>query len=394
LRIISGLAVVVAVLVALGGGAALRERSGALDDARDSAEHLVLVQSVQIRLAQADADVTNSFLGFGLEPESQRLEYIDAIKAASRDLTVAANASSDDARVLGDANAALTRYTGYIGSARANNRLGKPVGANYLTTASALLGEEVLKPLEARAKADDAKLESAYSRAAHASLWLALVAVIGLGVLVWAQFYLARHSRRILNIPLAAATVGLLVALIVAGVAMVVAQSKANDVRDGSLANARALSKSRVAAFTAKSIESLTLIQRGSATAEDKAWSAQMKTAKNSLPRDNGAAREALEAYSVLHVSINEADFKGNWEAAVASAIAPGTDSKPSANSQFRAYDKASAESLKTQATSATNDLGQAGGSLLPAGILVVLIGLLAAIGAWWGISLRLDEYR
>jgi hypothetical protein len=38
--------------------------------------------------------------------------------------------------------------------------------------------------------------------------------------------------------------------------------------------------------------------------------------------------------------------------------------------------------------------LAKAGDLLLPAGILIVMLGLLAAVSAWWGFTLRLDEYR
>jgi hypothetical protein len=403
LRIISGLAVLAAVLVALGGGAALRERSAALDEANRSAEHLILVQRVQVNLVQANANATNSFLKFGLEPEDQRLAYIATIEAASRDLAQAADASPQDAAAMGRVNADLTRYTGYIGSARANNRFGNPVGANYLGTASDLLiaaptetaaRETMVTELAKRADADRVKIDAAYSRATHASWWLALVALIGLGVLIWAQFYLARHSRRILNVPLAAATVGLLVALITAAGAMAVAQSKANDVKDGSLANATALSRSRVAAFTAKSYESLTLINRGSGNEKDAAWTSVMATAKSALPAGSTEAAKALDDYAALHRTINATDVKGDWDTAVKRAVDPGTSAKPSANTQFQAYDRATGAALTSQAREATTDLGDAGGALLPAGILVVIVGLLAAMGAWWGISLRLDEYR
>jgi hypothetical protein len=390
LRVVSAMAVLAAVLVALGGGAALRERSGALDEAKRSAAHLVLVQSVQIRLAQADADVTNSFLRFGLEPVQQRTDYIDSIRTASRDLTLAANASPEDADALGKANAELTRYTGYIGSARANNRQGLPVGANYLTTASDLLTEQVVPKLEARAAADQEKIDSAYTRAGLAALWLGLVAVIGFGVLIGAQVYLARRSRRILNVPLAAATVGLLVALIFAGGAMAVAQSRANKVRDGGLANATALSTSRVAAFNAKSDESLTLINRGSGTASDKEWTEDFQAAKSALPRTSGAASPLVD-YRTRHAEIRKLDLAGNWDRAVAEATA----SRPgSANAAFQDYAQQTEKALTAEAATVSSGLDKAGNALLPAGILVVIVGLLAAIGAWWGISLRLDEYR
>lgn len=391
LRIISGVAVLAAVTVALGGGAALRERSAALDEAKRSAAHLVLVQSVQVRLAEADADVTNSFLKFGLEPVGQRLDYITSIQNASRDLTVAANASAADAAALGQANAALTRYTGYIGSARANNRQGLPVGANYLTTASALLRSDVVPQLEKSAANDQVRIDSAYSRAVHASWWLALVALLGLGVLFWAQYYLAQHSRRILNLPLASATVGLVVALVFAAGAMALAQSRANDVRDGGLANTTDLSRSRVSAFNAKSTESLTLINRGSGTEADPDWTKSMNAATAALPPVAADSRAALDTYASKHVEIRDLDVAGNWDKAVAAATATGGQT---ANAAFQGYAQSTEKTLKAEAATVTSGLDKAGNALLPAGILVVLVGLLAGIGAWWGISLRLDEYR
>jgi hypothetical protein len=392
LRIVSAVAVLSAVLLAIGGGAALRERATALDAAKTSAAHLVLVQSVQIRLAQADADATNSFLGFGrLEPEAQRLEYIASVATASRDLARAASASEDDARTLGEANAALTRYTGYVSSARANNRVFLPVGANYLSTASDLLRNDIVPKLEARAAADQKNIDAAYSRAAHAAWWLTLVALVGLGGLIWAQVYLARHSRRIVNLPLAAATVGLLVSLIVAAGAMAVAQSSAKNVRDGALTQATDLSRSRVNAFTAKSREALTLIARGSATEADPLWKAAMSKATQSLPRGNVAAAQALDNYAAEHAKINGRDVSGDWKGAVNQAI--GTSST-SANALFQTYDSLSAKALGVQAAETTSRLDKAGNGLLPAGLLIVLVGLLAAVAAWWGVTLRLDEYR
>jgi hypothetical protein len=399
LRIVSGVSVLAAVLIALGGGAALRERSTAIDEAQSSAAHLVLVQSVQVHLAQANADATNSFLGFGrIEPQAQRLDYISSIEAASRDLALAAQGSAADAETLGAANIQLTRYTGYISSARANNLEALPVGANYLSTANALLRNDdpavkdgIFDKLQARAAADQKQIDDAYSRAGHAALWLALVVVVGLGVLVWSQWFLARHSRRIVNLPLAASTVAVLVALVVATAAMAVAESKAKDVRGGVLYQATRLSESRVAAFTAKSQESLTLIARGSATADDAAWTKSITDAKADLPIGNDVAAKALADYATEHQKINKLDVDGNWKGAVTQAITSGSTS---ANGLFGVYDTQTQQALDERALATRTGLADAGNALLPAGILIVLLGLLAAVGAWWGVTLRLDEYR
>jgi len=391
LRIVSMIAVLAAVITAVGGGAALRERSAGLSSASKASAHLVLLQAVQTKLVQADADATNSFLSFGLEPPSQQLDYIASIRAASQDLTLAAGASAADAQALGPANAALTRYTGYVASARANNLQGLAVGASYLTTARQLLTDKIVPQLNLRSKADQHTIISAYSRAHHASWWLALVALLGVGGLIWAQIYVARHSRRILNLPLAASTAGLLVALIVAVATMAIAQSKADSVHDGAMAQADALSRSRVAAFNAKSIESLTLIRRGTGTPADQAWADPMKKATSALPRADSAAAAALAGYAVQHRAIRALDNKGDWQGARIKAVAP---TKSSANAQFTAYAQQTEKALTQQANATTSGLSTARRGLLPAGILVLIVGLLAAMGAWWGISLRLDEYR
>lgn len=391
LRVVSGLAVLAAVLIAIGGGAALNDRSAALDEAKRASAHLVLLQSVQTNLVQADADATNSFLSFGLEPPNQRLDYIASIKAASHDLAVAADASPADASALGGANAALTRYTGYVSSARANNLQGLQVGASYLQTASALLQSDIVPQLAARSAADVKAIDSAYSRANHAAWWLALVALVGVGGLIWAQFYLAQHSRRIINLPLAASTAALLVALIVAAGAMALAQSRATDVRSGALSQAKALSTSRVSAFNAKSIESLTLISRGSGPTLDPTWQTAFKKATSSLPSADGSAGRTLAAYGEQHVAIRKLDDAGNWDGARKLAIRTGPGS---ANAQFTSYAAQTKGALRDQATATASGLDRAGNALLPAAILIILVGLLAAIGAWWGVTLRLDEYR
>src|SRR3954447_24820543 len=271
LRMISAMAVIATVLAAVLGGAALRERSAALAEGAATAEHLLLVQDIQTNVTEADAVASNSFLRAGLELPAQRARYSAAIATATRELAIAARASSEDAQALGAVNAALATYLGRVESARANNRQGLPVGASYLATASALLTSEVVPPLEARAAADAATMDAAYARAGNARWWLALAALVGLGGLVWAQLYLVQHSRRIVNVPLAASTVGLLVALVLASAAMALAQSKADGVRHGALWEATDLSRSRVAAFGAKSVESLALIKRGSGAELDPA---------------------------------------------------------------------------------------------------------------------------
>lgn len=392
LRLIALGAVVSVVISALLGAWALQMRSSALDKAAASSSHLLLLQNVQTNLVQADAAATNSFLGYGLEPEAQRLDYIASLEAASNDLALAAQHSDADAQALGEANAALTRYSGYISSARANNRQGLPVGANYLETASSLLSTGVIEKLEERVTADKAAVESAFSQGANARWLLLLAVVIGIGGLVYAQLQVTRHSHRYVNIPAAISTVGLVVVLAASAVIMSSAQSEASDVRNGPLEKATGLSDSRVAAFSAKATESLTLIARGSATADDDDWNGLITTARQEL--DGLAypqASSALDDYVAGHEQVNGLDVKGNWDDAV--ELATATD-EGSVNALFDRYADLTQDDLNTQRDAASDRLADANNQLLPTGILLLVVGLLCAAGAWWGVSLRLDEYR
>jgi hypothetical protein len=245
--------------------------------------------------------------------------------------------------------------------------------------------------LQALSIRDADKVDAAYSRSTRALWWFLIAVLIGLGGLIGAQVWLGRTFRRILNVPLAACSAVLLLALAAGAGAMALAQSRADDVRHGSLAKATELSRSRVAAFDAKSNESLTILKRGSATTADAAWSTAIKTATSALPAGNSDAAAALESYVTKHKALNALHAAGNWVKAKDLAIGTSTTS---ANAQFQIYAAKTKSVLEAQASAASSGLDSAGNVLLPAGLLVLAAGLLAAAGAWWGFSLRLDEYR
>lgn len=392
LRLIAIGAVLSVVISALLGAWALQLRSSALDRAASSSAHLLLLQNVQTKLMQADADATNAFLGSGLEPQPPRLDYIASLGAASRDLGLAAQHSTADAQALGAANAALTRYAGYVASARANNRQNLQVGASYLKTASDLLRSDVIPHLQDRSKADSDAVNSAFSRAANVRWLLLLAAVIGVGGLLYAQILLTRHSHRYVNLPAAASAIGLVVVLVASAVVMSSAQSEASDVRQGPLEKASGLSDSRVSAFDAKASESLTLIARGSATEADTEWKRLYAKALGEI--DGSAypdAKDALEQYDTAHTKVNTQDVNGDWDYAVKAAT---STSNGSVNALFTRYANLTAKSLDTQASATADRLSSANDRLLPFSLILLIVGLLCAAGAWWGVSLRLDEYR
>ena len=95
--------------------------------------------------------------------------------------------------------------------------------------------------------------------------------------------------------------------------------------------------------------------------------------------------------YASVHEQIRKLDDAGNWDGAV--QLATGTGSK-SGNATFASFDTSSGEQLNSLGEDTASQLDQAGGWLPFAAVLGLVAGIVAALCAWWGVSLRLEEYR
>ena len=95
--------------------------------------------------------------------------------------------------------------------------------------------------------------------------------------------------------------------------------------------------------------------------------------------------------YVLTHTQIRKSDDGGQWEQAVKQAI--GSDAT-SANATFGAFDAYSGAALTSSSRAASDSLGAPRTWLPFAAWLGLLVGIAAAVSAWWGVSLRLEEYR
>jgi len=396
LRLIGAGCVLACLIFALLGASAFQARSNALAEARADAAQLVRVQGIRISLVQADASATNAFLIGGLEPSALRANYEQGVAAASGLITEASRANPADAAELGRVNQALTQYTGLIASARANNRQGFPDGTAYLRQASGVLRTQILPALARVNDANAARVASAYDDAAAAWLRLGLAALLGLGALVAGQVWLARRTHRVLNPPLVVATGIMLIAVVGGGVVLAGQQAAAERIGNGAYQAAAALAQARIAAYDAKSNESLTLIQRGSGQAYQTAWLAAVAEARAQLQRaeaagGGSAAIEPLNAWIQVHQQIRTKDDGGDWDAAVRLATGSGSGTS---NAAFQAFADASQQALTREAAAVSDGLNSVHLPLLIIGWLVLVVGMAAAVATWWGFSLRLEEYR
>lgn len=377
---------------------AASSRAASLSDARADAAQLVRIQTIRTNLVFAAANLTNAFLVGGLEPPAARSAYEQGIATASRTLTEAAAMSSADAGTLGEINDGISRYAGLVESARANNRLGYPIGAAYLRQANQLLVHDVLQPLEALGRSEQERVDNSYAASARAMTWLVIGAGIALVVLIVVQYWLSARTRRTFNLPLLGATAGVVLLGAVLAGTMVWSQSRAQHARDHAYFGTVELATARIDAFNAKSAESLTLIARGSGQAYESNYQYLAANAKKILDDaaarggpDERAAAQAFAAYQTLHTTIRQADDGGNWDRAVALA----TGNKPGdANAVFRIFDTASAKALDERSGQLRDDLGTARGPLTPVAWIALIVGVLAGGLSVRGFVLRLREYR
>ena len=388
------LTAVVAVLFGLAAAQGFRQSDGALQRAEANTAQLVRIQAIHTNLVSANADATNAFLVGGLEPPAQRQHFVDSLASASKLIAEAATAQPADQEALGALNTTLLTYNGLIEQARANNRQGLPIGSQYLKDANATLQNDSLPLLNALVKANEDRVGTEFSGVGRGSLWIVLGGLVTLAVLALALVWLARRTHRYLNVPLVAAGVLVLLTMIVGGSALANANSTAKDVRDNEYADTLALSRARIAAFDAKSNESLTLIARGSGTAFEETWKKSAATVDGQLTRGGSTdpvLKDQWEAYKAAHVKIRGLDDNGNWDGAVDLAIGSGRDTS---NTAFAAFDKSSGERLADLSDEARSSLTVAREKLPPIGWLGLPIGIVAALLAAWGFTQRLEEYR
>ncbi|MEV6282327.1 hypothetical protein [Kribbella sp. NPDC051770] len=388
------LTAVVAVLFGLAAAQGFRQSDGALKRAEANTAQLVRVQAIHTNLVAANADATNAFLVGGLEPPAQRQHFVDSLATASRLIAEAATAQPADQTVLGALNQTLLTYNGQIEQARTNNRQGLPIGSQYLKDANATLQNESLPLLNALVTANEDRVRVEFNGVGRGNIWLIVGGLISLAVLVLTMVWLAKRTHRYLNVPLVVGAVLVLLTMVVGGAGLAGASSSARDTRADEYTDALALAQARIAAYDAKSNESLTLIARGSGSDFETAWkSAAARVDKQlaAIGSGAGSAASAWQQYKAAHVAIRSADDSGKWDDAVDRAIGTGAGS---ATTPFTTFDKASASTLGVSSDAAQQNLADARGSLPPIGWLGLPIGIAAALLAAWGLSQRLGEYR
>lgn len=418
LRIIGAL--LAALVVAFGAVTAwqMTDRSSAADDVLHNSQPLSSAAAdIYSSLADANTAASSGFLAGGDETADSRERYQRDIRNAAAKLSSAATNSEPDspsAATIARLNELLTEYTGYIERARANNRLGFPVGGSYLRLANEKMQDEMLPEAEKLYARENQRLRSDYADATSYP-WAAIgLGVVVLGALVWAQRRNYRRTNRVLNHGLVAATATATVVLLWLVAGQSFARSGLNDSYDHGIRSLNVLHDARIASLKARGNENLTLVARGAETTElkdgsvvdayDNDFQVDMRTLGKGLAEaerlaDDRAGKEpvttavgGMEEWENRHRTAQTAYKSGDFQQALAKVIG-GKDDKPTGEC-FDNVDTA----LKTAIGHEQTEFRQAAGNGrdamtgLPVG--AGALAVLGAAGAVLGIGRRLSEYR
>jgi hypothetical protein len=406
------LAVLLAASLVWGAVAALTvaEHASATGNLVTVSEPLSLdAQQIYRSLSDADATEAAAFLSGGLEPLQLRAQYQADMTRAARQLEAATAAAgqSPAGSSLATLSVGLPYYAGLIETARADNRLGLPLGAAYLREASGFMRATLLPAARDLYAQENAQLAAADQRATGLP-WAALTVALVVALLLAAgQWWLARRTNRIVNPGLLIASLVGLASLVWLVTALTVARTHLIDARDHGSAPVEALARAETAVLRGHADESLTLIDRSG----DDSFQADFLTQQKMLgpgpgtllteavaaaqgsrggPQAATALRDA-PAWFAAHRQVRSLDDSGNYATAVQSALGTGL-----ADSGYRfgrldtdltsaiAADQAS---FRSAAQQGRDDLAG-----LEAGMIVLALVMVA--GCAWGISRRLAEYR
>jgi len=421
------LALLILLSLAWGALAALTadQHASAAADVVTVSEPLSLdAEQIYTSLSDADATAASAFLAGGLEPAAARQRYqADITEAAIRIEAASALVGSSAARTqlpghlanqtsaagsaIGDDLAILSGqlpvYTDEVGTARANNRLGLPLGAAYLREGSALLRGTLLPAASDIYTRESALLTSASAQATGLPLIvITVLAGLGLGyVLYRSSRWLSRHTHRTVNYGLLLAALAGLISVVWLAGSFVAGRGDLLQAQQQGSGPVQAFARAEAAALQAHADESLTLIDNSGDDSYQKDYLAQQKLlgpgpgtllaqvqAAAGTGGPGGDVASEARAWYQAHAALRAKDDAGNHGEAVQSALTG------DAATSFARLSATLSDGIEThQAVFAASARGGRDAFTgLAVGMIVASLVMVA--GCIWGLSRRLAEYR
>ena len=392
------------VISAVATSTTINERQEALTTVLDHTEPLSFAAGqLYTKLSVADAAAATAFIA-GAEPRPVRQRYEQSITDAALALTRASGGLTDQPmqELLGRINANLAVYTGLIETARTNNRAGNPVGSSYLAEASALMQETILPDAQLLYQQTSARVESETTASTRmpAPVILVLASTVVFGL--FAHRWLARRTRRRVNVGLVAGGLAIMVMVVWVGTVLAVSTGTSRKAQDTSADSLKTITNLAITAQQARADETLSLIRRGDETVRKQSYYQRIDTMQQQLSSfldsNRSAERAALGDAETLLSKWRAADERinayisvGNYQAATQVALGTGEDDSTPA---FDKLEQALNEGIRVSREQLRSDIVNARRVLSGATVGGVVLSLSAALAVALGLWPRMSEYR
>ena len=382
----------------------INDRQAALTTVLNHTEPLAFAAGqLYTTLSVADAAAATAFIA-GAEPRDVRQRYEQAITDASVAVTRASSGLTDEPMVqlLGRVNAELSMYTGLVETARTNNRAGNPVGSSYLSEASALMQTRILPDAQRlyEETSDRVNAETTASTRIPGPVILVVLATLLFGA--FANRWLARRTRRRINIGFVAGGMAVLIMLVWVGTALIISTADSRSAKDTAAESLKTVTNLAITAQQARADETLSLIRRGDEDVRKQSYYQRIDVMQQQLSdylarddvidkADLANAEQLLKRWRAADDRINAYIAVGNYQAATQVALGTSEDDSTPA---FNKLDDALSKGIEESRTQLRDDILNAhrvlSGATVGAAVLSVVAALAVALGLWP----RLSEYR
>lgn len=402
---------VVLVLAILAAGGAMAgssgNRQGDLNTLVNRSEPVAFAaQELFNSLSVADSVAATSFLSDSSRTADTQESYREALDTASRAVVRAANGiddpSSREMELILEVQEKLPTYVSQVTEARANNRQGYPLGAAYITQASAMMQDELLPAASELYDRTSSSVVDQQHKLTRPS-WFALSGLLAAVCLLFvAQFWLAAWSNRRINAGYATATVLMTAALIWASASALTTWQDGPRGVAGTSQPLQTLTSLRIGVQQTRSTEVLGLVQRDYTTDNQTDFTDRIAGIDARLEELRGVtdskesreridtARESLRTWDSAHANMVSLVRQGNYTDAVQAAVGGGDDS---VSESFSALDQDLEVLIDDSRDQLRDYLSDAGRAASRVNLLVFVLSLLSILCVVQGTRPRLQEY-
>lgn len=354
-------------------------------------------------LSVADSAVTTGFLQKHSTDTSTQGTFNKAISDTSSALIRATSGidviESREMELVLSIQQSLPEYMQLVANAQTNDRLLNPIGASYLTQASALMQNNMLPNAQELYTRTSSTLFKEQNRLVSPP-WFPMSGLFAaVGLLILAQLWLSAKTNRRLNLGWMGATVLMVIATLWASITTAVVWYQGTQAVQSSIQPLEQLTQVRISVQQARTQEALGLIQRNYDEADQEEFSMKIRDIDKTLGdlRDDvenpgyiDSAREALRKWDATHAYMVSQIRQGNYNEAIEKAIG-GQNTEQSAS--FEVLDKGLQELISDTRDGLQTVLIDGRAAAGRTSIIVIFMTIFAALAVLIGVRPRMQEF-